>query len=408
MQRMVLKFGGTSVADIERIRHVAHLIRARMRPGLQLAVVTSAMAGVTNQYVAWADAVGTPNDGLGHRDDEYDVVTSSGEQVTAGLLAMALRHLGVRARSWLGWQLPVHTDDQHGRARIADVDCAGLIDGIADGTVAVVAGFQGITATGRVTTLGRGGGDTSAVALAAALKADQCDIYTDVDGVYTTDPRMVRQAQRLAHISYAEMLEFAAMGAKVLMPRAVELAMAHKVPVRVLSSFAPDGTGGTLICGEHPMMEQRIVSGIASTLDVCQLTLGHVPDQPGSAARLFGSLADAGVVTDMITESRSGNDLVDLSFTVARRDAERAAAVLAAAHPGPVRQKGDLARISVIGIGMQSHPDTPRTLFATLADKGINICGISTSEIKISVLVDAPYHELAVRSLHTAFGLDRA
>jgi aspartate kinase len=412
MRRIVLKFGGTSVADVDRIRHVACLVKDRLQPDVGIAIVTSAMAGVTNQYVAWSDAIGVPNDGLGHRDDEYDVVTSSGEQVTAGLLAMALRHVGVRARSWLGWQAAVHTDGVHGKARIADVVCNGLATAIDAGEVAVVAGFQGLSPDGRITTLGRGGSDTSAVALAAALKAELCDIYTDVDGVYTTDPRVEVKARRLPRLSYGEMLEMAAMGAKVLMPRSVELAMAHQVPLRVLSSFSAAGTNaGTLICGEDTMMEQRIVSGIAFSADEARLTLVGLPDQPGVVAHIFGLLADANITVDMVTEARDmTGGTANLGFCVARRELARAGDVLAAAQDTlgytALHTTSDLAKVSVIGVGLRSHMDVSKTLFEALAAKSINVQAIATAEIKISVLIETAYLELAVRTLHAAFGLD--
>ncbi len=411
-----MKFGGTSVADLERIRRVARLVAAEAatRP---VAVVVSAMAGKTNELVAWTDAAGPAAESLGLSDDEYDTVVASGEQVTAGLLAMTLRNMGIPARSWLGWQIPILTDAAHGRARIDEIPAEALTAAIDGGEVAVIAGFQGVTREGRLTTLGRGGSDTTAVALAAAVKAAVCDIYTDVDGVYTTDPRIESRARRLKKISYEEMLEMASLGAKVLHTRSVEMAMAHGVPVRVLSSFVEPGEGqgpdvGTLVCEEEEIMEKRIVSGVTFSRDEAKISLFGLPDHPGVSSRLFGPLAEANVNVDMIVQSHArAEGAANMEFTVGKRDAARAVEIVRAAQAeigfADLSVDEDVAKVSVIGVGMRSHAGVAKTMFGALAEKGVNIQVISTSEIKISVLIDAAYTELAVRALHAAYGLDQ-
>ena len=420
MSRLVMKFGGTSVADLERIRRVARLVNAEVEAGHRVAVVVSAMAGKTNELVAWTDGSGAAAQGLPVSDDEYDVVVASGEQVTAGLLAMTLRNMGVPARSWLGWQIPIIADDAHGRARIDEIPPEKLAAAMDLGEVAVIAGFQGVTRDGRIATLGRGGSDTSAVAIAAALKAVRCDIYTDVDGVYTTDPRIESKARRLSKISYEEMLEMASLGAKVLQTRSVELAMSQRVPVRVLSSFvepgeAPnlDGSGqGTIVCDEEEIMEKRIVSGVAYSRDEAKISLFGLPDHPGVSSMIFGALADANVNVDMIVQSHARTEgAANMEFTVGKRDAARAVEIVRAAQPqigfDDVAVNDEVSKVSVIGVGMRSHTGVAKTMFAALAEKGVNIQVISTSEIKISVLIDAAYTELAVRALHSAYGLDQ-
>ncbi|MBM3488068.1 MAG: aspartate kinase [Alphaproteobacteria bacterium] len=406
MARIVVKFGGTSVADIERIKSVAARVKRIVDQGNEVAVVVSAMAGATNQLVQWVREAATLHDAR-----EYDVVVASGEQVTAGLVAIALQEAGVDARSWLGWQIPVRTDGAHGKARIAGIDGDALIARMARGQVPVVAGFQGIGPEGRVTTLGRGGSDTSAVALAAAVRADRCDIYTDVDGVYTTDPRIVAKARKLNKITYEEMLELASVGAKVLQTRSVEIAMNHGVRVQVLSSFTDEP--GTLVVDEGEIVEQEVVSGIAYSRDEAKITLIKVADRPGVAAAIFGPLADANVNVDMIVQNVSEDGrATDLTFTVSKADYDRAVQILEArrASLGFDRLVGDknVAKISVIGVGMRSHAGIALRMFTALAEKGINIQVISTSEIKVSVLVAEEYTELAVRALHTAYGLDAA
>ncbi|HEX5280829.1 MAG TPA: aspartate kinase [Micropepsaceae bacterium] len=407
MSKIVMKFGGTSVGDIPRIRNVAKLVQREAERGHQVAVVVSAMAGETNKLVALTRELSPLHDAR-----EYDVVVSSGEQVTAGLLAVALATIGVPARSWLGWQVPIQTSSMHGSARIMAIEPVLLNQRIAEGQVAVVAGFQGIATDQRITTLGRGGSDTSAVALAAALKADRCDIYTDVDGVYTTDPRITSRARRLEKIAYEEMLELASLGAKVLQTRSVEMAMVHRVPVRVLSTFDAD-SGGTLVCDEEDIVEKNPVTGIAYTRDEAKITLLRVPDQPGVAAAIFGPLADAGVNVDMIVQNVSEDGRrTDLTFTVQRSELDRALAAIREAAPQigykDVMSDAGVAKISIIGIGMRAHPGVAQTMFRTLAQKGINIQVISTSEIKVSVLIAEDYVELAVRALHSAYDLDAA
>jgi len=410
-----MKFGGTSVADLERIRRVGRLVAAEAAAGHRVAVVVSAMSGKTNELVAWTDAAGPAAEGLPASDDEYDVVVASGEQVTAGLLAMTLRNMGLSARSWMGWQVPIIADDAHGRSRIDDIPPEALTASLDAGEIAVIAGFQGVTASGRIATLGRGGSDTSAVAIAAAVRAVRCDIYTDVDGVYTTDPRIESRARKLARISYEEMLEMASLGAKVLQTRSVELAMAQKVPLRVLSSFVEPGDApgqGTIVCDEEEIMEKRIVSGVAYSRDEAKISLFGLPDHPGVSSVIFGALADANVNVDMIVQSHARiADTANMEFTVGKRDAGRAVDVVRGlqAQVGfeDVQVNEDVAKVSVIGVGMRSHAGVAKTMFGALAEKGVNIQVISTSEIKISVLIDAAYTELAVRALHAAYGLDQ-
>jgi aspartate kinase len=428
MSLLVLKFGGTSVADLERIRAAAVHVKREADAGHACAVVVSAMAGQTNQLVslveeAW-DFKGRSENGSeasAHYDAcEYDAVVSSGEQVTSGLLALVLQSMGVAARSWQGWQIPLHTDAAHRTARITSIDVGVLKARMLDGEVAVVAGFQGVAPGGRIATLGRGGSDTSAVALAAALAADRCDIYTDVDGVYTTDPRVVAKAHRLDRISYEEMLEMASQGAKVLQTRSVELAMQKGVRLLVRSSFdAPETAGegetgagvGTLVCHEDEIVEQNVVSGIAYARDEAKVTLLKVADKPGVAARVFGPLAEAHINVDMIVQNVSEDGRhTDLTFTVQNADLDRALEVLRNSKDSidylDLRGSTDIAKVSAIGVGMRSHAGVAAQMFSALAEKGINIEAISTSEIKISVLIDAAYAELAVRTLHSLFGLD--
>jgi aspartate kinase len=404
MTSIVQKFGGTSLADVDRIKRVARRVKGEVEAGNEVAVVVSAMAGVTNQLVDWTRETSKVHDAR-----EYDVVVSSGEQVTAGLLALALQDAGIDARSWLGWQIPLRTDGVHGKARIEAIDITEIRRRMAGGQVAVLAGFQGIGPRGRITTLGRGGSDTSAVALAAALGAERCDIFTDVDGVYTSDPRIVAKARKLARITYEEMLEMASQGAKVLETRSVELAMVHRVRVHVRSSFAD--TPGTLLVDEDEIVEQQIVSGIAYSRDEAKITVQKVADRPGVAAAIFGPLADNAINVDMIVQSASDDGrTADLTFTVARADLDRAVAVLeesrAALRFTALKPDPNVVKISVIGVGMRSHAGVAMRMFQTLADKGINIQVISTSEIKVSVLIAADYTELALRALHTAYGLD--
>jgi len=416
MSRLVMKFGGTSVADLDRIRNVARHVKREVDAGHQVAVIVSAMAGATNQLVEWCRAAATLHDAR-----EYDAVVASGEQVTAGLLAIVLQSVGVTARSWQGWQIPILTTNAHGGARIDAIDGAELIRRFAErGEVAVIAGFQGLHKdTRRVTTLGRGGSDTSAVAIAAAVAADRCDIYTDVDGVYTSDPRVVPRARRLDRISYEEMLEFASLGAKVLQVRSVELGMVHNVRIFVRSSFERpedidphDAPPGTLICSEEEIVEQHVVTGIAFSKDEAQISIRRVEDKPGVAAAIFGPLAEANINVDMIVQNVSGDGkTTDLTFTVPAPDFDRANDVLARSKGsiGYARLDGatDIAKVSVIGIGMRSHVGVAARAFRALADRGINIRAITTSEIKFSLLIDAAYTELAVRTLHSLYGLDK-
>ena len=420
MPRIVMKFGGTSMAGIERIRAVAAQVKREADAGSQVAVVVSAMAGETDRLVAFcreASALYDPR--------EYDVVVSSGEQVTSGLLAIALQSMGVRARSWLGWQLPIRTSDGHGSARIADIDTTALLASLANGEVAIIPGFQGLAAGERVTTLGRGGSDTSAVAMAAAVRADRCDIYTDVDGVYTTDPRIVPRARKLKRVTYEEMLELASVGAKVLQTRSVGLAMKANVRVQVLSSFvdgdAPmaDTLPGTLIVGEEEItaMERQLITGIAHDKNEAKITLTSVPDQPGAVAAIFAPLAEGGINVDMIIQNiahlgsggRAGAS-TDVTFTVPAADLPRSIEALNGARDAigfdELLHDARVAKISVVGVGMRSHAGVASTMFTTLGARGINILAISTSEIKVSVLIHEDETELAVRVLHTAYGLD--
>ena len=416
MPRLVMKFGGTSVADLERIRNVARHVKREVEAGYDVAVVVSAMAGVTNQLVAWCREASALHDAR-----EYDAVVATGEQVTAGLLAIVLEGMGVNARSWQGWQLPIATDNAHGAARIMDFDGADLLRRFEEHQqVAVIAGFQGVhQETRRITTLGRGGSDTSAVAIAAAIGAERCDIYTDVDGVYTSDPRVVPKAHRLDKIAFEEMLELASLGAKVMQVRSVELGMVHNVRIFVRSSFVrpedidPTKTPpGTLICDESEIMEQQVVTGIAFSKDEAQISIRNVQDKPGIAAAIFGPLADSNINVDMIVQNVSADGATtDLTFTVPSADYDRARATIEKAKPeiGYARLDGatDVAKISVIGIGMRSHAGVAAQAFKALAERKINIRAITTSEIKFSVLIDAAYTELAVRTLHSLYGLDK-
>ena len=428
MSLLVLKFGGTSVADIDRIRNVAAHVKREVEQGHACAVVVSAMAGQTNQLVALVEEAWGYKQRLEQNSGEeisaacdareYDAVVASGEQVTSGLLAIVLQSIGVHARSWQGWQIPVSTDAAHRAARITGIPVDALKARLKDGEVAVVAGFQGLGPDNRISTLGRGGSDTSAVALAAALNADRCDIYTDVDGVYTTDPRIVPKAHRLDRISYEEMLEMASQGAKVLQTRSVELAMQKGVRVLVRSSFdQPDAPStadaeacGTLVCHEDEIVEQHVVSGIAYARDEAKVTLLKIADKPGVAAQVFGPLAAANINVDMIVQNVSEDGFTDLTFTVQSADFDRAVEVLKKSRDkigyGDLRGAIDIAKVSAIGVGMRSHAGVAAQMFSALAEKGINIEAISTSEIKISVLIDAAYAELAVRTLHSLFGLD--
>jgi len=416
MARLVMKFGGTSVADLDRIRNVAQHVKREVDAGHEVAVVVSAMAGKTNELVGWCRDAAPLHDAR-----EYDVVVASGEQVTAGLLAIVLEGIGVNARSWQGWQLPIVTSNAHGAARILAINGGELVARFKErGEVAVIAGFQGLHKdTGRITTLGRGGSDTSAVAIAAAIQAARCDIYTDVDGVYTTDPRVVPRAQRLDKIAYEEMLEFASLGAKVLQVRSVELGMIHNVRIFVRSSFdKPEDIDphaeppGTLICGEEEIVEQQVVTGIAFSKDEAQISIRRIADKPGVAAAIFGPLADASINVDMIVQNVSSDgQTTDLTFTVPAADYERAADVLAKARKdiGYERIDGatDVAKVSVIGVGMRSHAGVAARAFKALAERQINIRAITTSEIKFSLLIDAEYTELAVRTLHHLYELDK-
>jgi aspartate kinase len=420
MAVVVMKFGGTSVADVERIRNVARHVKREVDAGNRVAVVVSAMAGTTNQLVSWVNEAAPLAD-----KREYDAVVASGEQVTAGLTAIVLQSMGIKARSWQGWQIPIETSAAHGAARIAGIPGHDLERSLDAGEVAVITGFQGIEPkANRIATLGRGGSDTSAVAVAVALKADVCDIYTDVDGIYTTDPRIVPKARRLAKVSYEEMLEMASSGSKVLQTRSVELAMVYQVKTRVLSSFVkPEDmpavsadtleTIGTIVCGEDEIVESQIVSGIAYARDEAKITMLKVEDKPGIAARIFGPLADASINVDMIVQNVAADGRnTDMTFTVQAAELPRALAVLKAAQADighfEIQSSADVTKVSVIGIGMRSHAGVAAQMFKALSEKGINILAISTSEIKISVLIDAAYAELAIRTLHTAYGLDAA
>ena len=416
MARIVMKFGGTSMAGTERIRRVANIVRAQAARGDEVAVVVSAMAGETDRLVNFCREANPLYDPA-----EYDVVVASGEQVTSGLLALTLQAMGCKARSWLGWQVPIKSDDAHAKARIEDIDAPALVASMQAGEIAVIPGFQGISPAGRVTTLGRGGSDTSAVAVAAALKADRCDIYTDVDGVYTTDPRIVAKARKLKNVTYEEMLELASVGSKVLQTRSVSLAMKEKVRVQVLSSFIEEGAPpadslpGTMIVSDEEVegldMERQLITGIAADKNEAKITLTRVADRPGAVATIFGPLADASINVDMIIQNiAKDKGETDVTFTVPKADLLRAQTMLEERKEqiGFFRMLSDekVAKVSVVGVGMRSHAGVAATMFKALADRGINVDAISTSEIKISVLIDEDETELAVRVLHTAYGLD--
>ena len=416
MSRIVMKFGGTSMAGTERIRRVARIVQRQQAAGHEVAVVVSAMAGETDRLVNFCREASALYDPA-----EYDVVVASGEQVTAGLLALHLQALGCKARSWLGWQLPIHTDDAAAKARIEGLDSQALLASMAQGEIAVIPGFQGLSDANRITTLGRGGSDTSAVAVAAGIKADRCDIYTDVDGVYTTDPRIVAKARKLKNVTYEEMLELASVGSKVLQTRSVSLAMKEKVRVQVLSSFidetapAADTLPGTMIVSDDELegldMERQLITGIAADKNDAKVILTAVPDRPGAVAEIFGPLAEANINVDMIIQNvgRANTD-TDVTFTVPQSDLERTKALLDANRIRIGYEKlttdSKVSKISVVGVGMRSHAGVAATMFRALADRAINIQAISTSEIKVSVLIDSDETELAVRVLHTAYGLD--
>ena len=420
MARIVMKFGGTSVANLDRIRHVSRLVEAEVKAGHEVAVVVSAMSGETNRLVALvdsldADRIGNATMQGGAIDDEYDSIVATGEQVTSGLLAIALRRRAIKARSWLGWQIPLRTDMAHSKARIAEIESSAIGPSMSDGNVAVVAGFQGISDDGRISTLGRGGSDTSAVALAVALRADRCDIYTDVDGIYTTDPRIAKDARRLSRIAFEEMLELASLGAKVLQTRSVELAMNNNLPIRVLTSMADVGAHnpGTLVCHEDETMEERVVSGVAYSRDEAQITLLSLKDMPGMVAKVCKAMSEANVSVDMIVQGISRTDnAANLTFTVSDRDLDKALAALenhkAAIGFEGIKSDREVTKVSVVGIGMRSHTGVAQTMFEALAQRSINVEVIATSEIKISVLIDSEYTELAVRALHNAFKLETA
>jgi aspartate kinase len=417
MARIVMKFGGTSVADMDRIRNVARHVKREVDAGHEVAVVVSAMSGKTNELVGWTRDASPMHDAR-----EYDSVVASGEQVTSGLVAIALQHLGINARSWQGWQIPIKTDNAHGAARILEINGDEIVRRMGEGQVAVIAGFQGLGPDNRISTLGRGGSDTSAVAIAAAVKADRCDIYTDVDGVYTTDPRIEPKARRLKKIAFEEMLEMASLGAKVLQVRSVELAMVFKVRTFVRSSFEdPDAPGmgdplnppGTLICDEEEIVEQEVVTGIAYAKDEAQISLRRLADRPGVSAAIFGPLAENHINVDMIVQNISEDgSKTDMTFTVPSGDVEKAIRVLSEYKStigyDVIQHESGLVKVSVIGIGMRSHAGVAASAFRALAEKGINIKAITTSEIKISILIDGAYAELAVRTLHSCYGLDKS
>ena len=416
MPLLVMKFGGTSVADVDRIRNVAHKVQREVDNGYRVIVVLSAMSGKTNELVGWVrDAAGGPEAATpGFYDArEYDTIVSSGEQVTSGILSIVLQEMGVQARSWQGWQVPVKTTSAHGAARIEEIPTDNLNAKFGEGMeVAVVAGFQGISDENRITTLGRGGSDTTAVAFAAAFEAERCDIYTDVDGIYTTDPRITQKARKLKKIAYEEMLELASLGAKVLQTRSVELAMRYKVRLQVLSSFSDEP--GTLVCDEEEIVEQSAVAGVAYVRDEAKMTLISVADRPGIAAAIFGPLADAGVNVDMIVQNISEDGRTDMTFSCPVDQVSAATkAIEAAQESGAINYHAldadtAVAKVSIVGVGMRSHAGVAQKMFKALADDGINIKIITTSEIKVSVLVDRKYMELAVQSLHDAFELDKA
>ena len=417
MARIVMKFGGTSMAGIERIRRVAQIVKQQSDAGHEVAVVVSAMAGDTDRLVNFCREASSLYDPA-----EYDVVVASGEQVTAGLLAVALQSLGAKARSWLGWQMPIRTVEAHSKARIDSIDAEALTAAMKSGEIAIIPGFQGLSEEGRITTLGRGGSDTSAVAIAAAVKADRCDIYTDVDGVYTTDPRIVTRAQKLNKVTFEEMLELASVGAKVLQTRSVGLAMKEGVRIQVLSSFTDENSNktaddlpGTMIVSEDEMeiedMERKLITGIAHDKNEAKITLTRVPDKPGAVADIFAPLADAAINVDMIIQNvgREKGE-TDVTFTVPSVDLDRATQVLEGAKEkigfNRLIPDTNVAKISVVGVGMKSHAGVASTMFKALADRGVNIQAITTSEIKVSVLIEEDYTELALRVLHTAYGLD--
>jgi aspartate kinase len=413
MARIVMKFGGTSMAGTERIRTVAALVKREVSLGNEVAVVVSAMAGETDRLVNFCKEANPLYDAA-----EYDVVVAAGEQVTSGLLALTLQAMDVPARSWLGWQLPIRTEELHAKARIHGLETEALLSAMGAGQVAVIPGFQGMMDDGRVSTLGRGGSDTSAVAVAAAINADRCDIYTDVDGVYTTDPRIVSRARKLDFVTYEEMLELASVGAKVLQTRSVGLAMKLGVRVQVLSSFVEPGgspTPGTMIVSDAELeeqdMERQLITGIAYDKNEAKITLTRVADRPGTVVTIFGPLADAGINVDMIIQN-VGRDKgeTDVTFTLPRTDVAKALDILEGQKDSigynRVLHEGNVAKISVVGVGMKSHAGVAATMFAALAERKINIQAISTSEIKVSVLIEEDYTELAVRVLHTAYGLD--
>ncbi|HLT76982.1 MAG TPA: aspartate kinase [Ferrovibrio sp.] len=404
MARLVMKFGGTSVGSVDRIKNVAAKVKREVEAGNQVAVVVSAMSGETNRLVDLCKQIDPAHD-----QREYDTVVASGEQVTTGLLSIALQSVGVKARSWQGWQVPIRTNGMHGKARIEEIDGTAMLRDMEAGVVPIVAGFQGVGPNDRIATLGRGGSDTSAVALAAALKADRCDIYTDVDGVYTADPRIVKKARKLDKITYEEMLELASLGAKVLQTRSVEMAMNHRVRTQVLSSFAD--TPGTLVVDEDEIVEKQIVSGVTYSADEAKVTLIGVADRPGVAAGIFGPLSEAGINVDMIVQNVSEDGKkTDMTFTMGRGDLDRAVKILEQQQNSLGWSKlipdRNVVKVSVVGVGMRSHAGVAHIMFKALAEKGINILAITTSEIKVSVLISADYTELAVRALHTAFGLD--
>jgi aspartate kinase len=403
MSIIIQKFGGTSVANIERIRQVAELVKTARAGGHKIVVVVSAMSGTTDQLISWANSVNSDS-----QSAEFDVVVSTGEQITCGLLALALNNIGIKARSLLSWQVPIKTNQAYSKARIISIDSASLTNSLIDYEVVVVPGFQGVDTDNRITTLGRGGSDTTAVAIAAAMKAERCDIYTDVDGVYTTDPRIVTKARKLDKISYEEMLEMASLGAKVLQTRSVEIAMKYHVPVQVLSSFS--NRSGTLVLDEDKEMEKRMITGIAYSRNEARVTLFGIGNHPWLASTIFSPLADEHINVDMIVQNISTTDKVDITFTVYKNDLNRTLALLSENKDNikysDVNIDINVTKISIVGVGMRSHAGVAQMMFTTLAEKGINTSLISTSEIKISVLIPEEYTELAIRALHTAFGLD--